>query len=184
MLRKTITTLYPTIQISTLSWLCVSPSAVSDSFETLRAAAPQAPLAMEFSRQEYWSGWGAQALRQGDLPDPGSKPGSPALQADSLLSGVFSFNLRAPSKARVYCNRGHCMYSFVPCFTNGVFRSPAGEKAPFTSVSATVTPASAASGAGRAGAGPGRGAARRGVAYVAPPLQFPEAAAELAGWRS
>ena len=34
---------------------------------------------MEFSRPEYWSGYSP-----GDLPDPGIKPGSPALQADSL----------------------------------------------------------------------------------------------------
>ena len=46
--------------------------------------AHQAPLSMEFSRQEYWSG--LPFLSSGDLPDPGIKPGSPALQRDSLLS--------------------------------------------------------------------------------------------------
>ena len=44
----------------------------------------KAPLSMEFSRQEYWSGLSCPAL--GDLPNPGIKPGSPALQADSLPS--------------------------------------------------------------------------------------------------
>ena len=39
---------------------------------------------MEFSRQEYWSG--LPFLPPGDLPDPGIKPGSPALQADTLPS--------------------------------------------------------------------------------------------------
>ena len=39
---------------------------------------------MEISRQEYWSGMLFPLLR--DLPDPGVKPRSPALQADSLLS--------------------------------------------------------------------------------------------------
>ena len=39
---------------------------------------------MEFFRQEYWSG--LPFPFPGDLPDPGIKPGSPALQADSLLS--------------------------------------------------------------------------------------------------
>ena len=34
------------------------------------------------SRQEYWSGLPFPA--PGDLPDPGTEPGSPALQADSL----------------------------------------------------------------------------------------------------
>ena len=37
-----------------------------------------------FSRQEYWSGLPFPSL--GDLPDPGIKPGSPTLQADSLPS--------------------------------------------------------------------------------------------------
>ena len=43
--------------------------------------AHQAPLSMEFSRQEYWSGLPCPSL---DLSDPGIKPRSPALQADSL----------------------------------------------------------------------------------------------------
>ena len=37
----------------------------------------------EFSRQEYWSGL---LYPPGDLPNPGIKPRSPALQADSLPS--------------------------------------------------------------------------------------------------
>ena len=48
------------------------------------AVAWQAPLSMEFSRQEYWSG--VPFPSPGDLPDPGIKPRSPALQADSLPS--------------------------------------------------------------------------------------------------
>jgi len=43
---------------------------------------PQAPLTIEFSSQEYWSGLPFPS--PGDLPDPGIKPRSPALQADSL----------------------------------------------------------------------------------------------------
>ena len=39
---------------------------------------------MEFSRQEYWNG--LLFPSQGNLPDPGIEPGSPAVQADSLLS--------------------------------------------------------------------------------------------------
>ena len=39
---------------------------------------------MGFFRQEYWSGLPFPS--PGDLPDPGIEPGSPALQADSLLS--------------------------------------------------------------------------------------------------
>ena len=44
--------------------------------------ARQAPLSLEFSRQEGWSGLPFPS--PGDLPDPGIEPGSPALQADSV----------------------------------------------------------------------------------------------------
>ena len=44
----------------------------------------QAPLSMEFSRQEYWSGLPFPS--PGDFPDPGIEPESPTLQADSLPS--------------------------------------------------------------------------------------------------
>ena len=43
---------------------------------------------MGFSRQEHWSGLSFPS--PGDLPDPGVKPGCPALQAGSLLSGPLS----------------------------------------------------------------------------------------------
>ena len=46
--------------------------------------AHQAPLSMEFSRQEYCSGLPFPSLR--DLPDSEVEPGSPALQADSSPS--------------------------------------------------------------------------------------------------
>ena len=52
-------------------------------FETPRTIAYQAPLSMGFTRQEYWDE--LRFLSPGDLPDPGIKPESPALQADSLL---------------------------------------------------------------------------------------------------
>ena len=44
----------------------------------------QAPLSMGFSRQEHWSGLPFPS--PGDLPDPGIEHGSPALQADSVLT--------------------------------------------------------------------------------------------------
>ena len=58
-------------------------SIMSDS-ETPWTAACQAPLSMEFSRSEYWRRLPFPST--GDLPNPGIKPGSPALQADSLAS--------------------------------------------------------------------------------------------------
>ena len=47
----------------------------------------QAPLSTGFSRQQYWSGLPFPS--PGDLPDPGIEPGSPALQADSLLTELW-----------------------------------------------------------------------------------------------
>ena len=58
---------------------------VAKSYPTLVipwTLAYQAPLSMGFSRQEYWSGLPFPS--PGDFPDPGIKPRSPALQADSL----------------------------------------------------------------------------------------------------
>ena len=43
---------------------------------------PPAPLSMEFSRQEYWSGQPHPS--PGAPPNPGIKPMSPAMQANSL----------------------------------------------------------------------------------------------------
>ena len=53
-------------------------------FVTPWTIALQAPLSMGFPRQEYWSGLPFPSPE--DLLDPGIKPGSPALQADSLPS--------------------------------------------------------------------------------------------------
>ena len=53
-------------------WLFVTPWTV----------AHQAPLSMEFSRQEYWSGLPFPS--PGDLPNSGIEPGLLTLQADSL----------------------------------------------------------------------------------------------------
>ena len=65
-------------------WLvCVCESLSRDQhFATLWAVAHQAPLSMGFSRQGDWSG--LPCPPPGDLPNWGTEPGSPALQADSL----------------------------------------------------------------------------------------------------
>ena len=62
----------------------VSGLVTTDS-ETPWTVADQAPLPMEFSRQEYWSG--LPFLAPEDLPDSGIEPRSPALQTVSLPSG-------------------------------------------------------------------------------------------------
>ena len=61
--------------------------------DSLQLQGPARLLSVGFSRQEYWSGWPFPS--PGDLPNPGIKPGSPALQAESLLSdppGKIMFN--------------------------------------------------------------------------------------------
>ena len=50
----------------------------------LMDCSPSAPMSIEFFRQEYWSG--LLFPSPGDLPNPGTEPGSPKLQADFLLT--------------------------------------------------------------------------------------------------
>ena len=53
-------------------------------FATPWTLAHQAPLSMEFSRRQYWSGLPFPS--PGDLPNLGIKPRCPALQTDALPS--------------------------------------------------------------------------------------------------
>ena len=69
----------------TLEFSCMHACLVAQSCPTLVTpwtVACQAPLSMEFSRPEHWSG--EPFPSPGDLPKPGIKPRSPTLQADSL----------------------------------------------------------------------------------------------------
>ena len=72
----------------------LSHSVVSDS-AILWNVAHQAPLSLEFSRQECWSE--LPFPFPGDLPDPGIECGSPSLQADSLLSEPLKTIIRLTS---------------------------------------------------------------------------------------
>ena len=56
-------------------------------FATPWTVAYQAPQSMEFSRKKYWSELPFPS--PGDFPNPGIKPGSPALQADALPSELL-----------------------------------------------------------------------------------------------
>ena len=72
---------------SYLFYMCAcvfSYSVMSD--QTSRTVACQAPLSMEFSRPEYWSGWPFPS--PGDLPDPGIEHASPVSSA--LAGGFFT----------------------------------------------------------------------------------------------
>ena len=56
---------------------------MSDSFVTPWTVANQAPLSIQFPRQEYWSGLPFPS--PGDLPDPGANQHLLQWRVDSLL---------------------------------------------------------------------------------------------------
>ena len=88
---------------------------MSDSV-TLWTVALHAPLFMEFSRPEYWSG--LPFPPPGDLPDPGIEPAFPELlhwQADSLSMSC----LGSPSVTTTY----HINADFLSSDLEG-FRKP------------------------------------------------------------
>ena len=62
--------------VTQLCWLFVTP----------QIAACQAPLSMEFSRQEYWSGWPFPS--PGDVLNPGIESVSPALAGGFFTTGA------------------------------------------------------------------------------------------------
>ena len=108
-------------------------------------AEKKAPLSMEFSRQEYWSG--LPFPFPGDLLDPGIESGYPALQTDSSLSElsgkpeVMSVDLKlrclVQSKRSVSGSCCPCIWPAIgsqanPCFPIPVSvasRVPSTEKA-------------------------------------------------------
>ena len=81
-------------------------------FVTPWTVAHQAPPSMEFSRQEYWSG--VPFPSPGDLPDPGIKPRSPALQADAFWS-------EPPGNPTIYWN-----YLLIYSFSDKIILVPQG----------------------------------------------------------
>ena len=66
-------------------WVMCVYSVASDAAIPLTVTY-RAPLSMEFSKQEYWSGFPFPTPR--DLPDPGIEPESPA--APGLAGGLFT----------------------------------------------------------------------------------------------
>ena len=61
-------------------------------------AAPQAPLSMGFSRQEYWNG--LPFPPPGELPDPGIKLAS--LESPELAGGFFTTSATWEAPKRTY----------------------------------------------------------------------------------
>ena len=73
--------------------LCAKSLGGVQLFTTPWAVTHQAPLSMEFPRQEYWSGFSCPP--PGDLPDPGIKPES--LMSPALAGGFFTINTTSVS---------------------------------------------------------------------------------------
>ena len=96
--------------------VCVSCSVVSNFLWTPWTVAHQAPLSMEFSRQEYWSGLPCPS--PGNLPYPGIEPRCPALQADS-----FPFQL--PGKPISICRT---IYGDMKVINSKNFKTHCGPK--------------------------------------------------------
>ena len=74
----------------------------------------QAPLSMGFSRQEYWSGLSCPP--PGDHPNPGIKPRSPALQADSLPTEPPGKPYSVQKSERIESGVCVCVLSHVQLF--------------------------------------------------------------------
>ena len=98
---------------------------MSNSSGTPRTTSHQAPLSMGFPSQEYWSR--LPFLSPRDLPDPDIKPGSPALQVNSLpLSHLEPF-VASFNKAGTH-SLAHLNMCSAP--TGGDAVSPAGSAGP------------------------------------------------------
>ena len=115
--------------VVSLLYVCVCVCACAQLLQsclTLRnpqTVAHQAPLSMEFSRQEYWSG--VPCPLPGDLPDSGvesESPAYPALQVDSLPTEawgkpfllVTGFNLLTKAVV-IYVPKGYMSIIFIYC---------------------------------------------------------------------
>ena len=81
-------------------------------FVTLWTVAHQAPLSMEFSRQGYRNGLSFPS--PGDLPNPGTEPRSPTLQADSLPNWASREDHRNRNRAHNKCTVLESFQSLTP----------------------------------------------------------------------
>ena len=83
----------------------------------------QAPLSVRFLRQEYWNGLPFPS--PGDLPNPGIKPSSPALQVDYLTTEpqgkLISYYSHVQTLTSKYVLISYTFLSFVSLHkSNGV----------------------------------------------------------------
>ena len=79
------------LQASSSINLCAKRLGHAQLFATLWTVARQAPLSMEFSRQEFWSG--LPFPPPGDLPDPGIEPTFPELAGRFFTTVPLGFSI-------------------------------------------------------------------------------------------
>ena len=70
-------------------------------------AARQAPLSMEFPRQEYWSGLPFPSPVAGDLPEPGIKRASPTLVCRFFTTEPPGIQLKRYIHSSVHCSTNY-----------------------------------------------------------------------------
>ena len=97
--------------------VCSSCLVVSDCFMTPWTVACQAPLSIEFSRQEQWSG--LPFPPPGDLPDPEIEPESPM---SPLLADRF-FTTEAPGSPISVTYSSVCKFFVLKRFLKVHFHS-------------------------------------------------------------
>ena len=83
-------------------------------FATPWTIAYQAPLSIDFSKQEYWSGQPFPTPGNLPDPDPGIEPASPVSLA---LAGIF-FTTEPPGKPYMYV----CIYVYIHTYIPGLPR--------------------------------------------------------------
>ena len=107
--RESLSVVVVMLVVQLCPTFCATPSTV----------ARQASLSMGFSRQEWRIPEQVAISSSGDLPDPGIKPRSPALQADSLPSELQSKSTCLPSWAHLILISLCCVlgqrHSFKSC---------------------------------------------------------------------
>ena len=97
-LWREVTVTYPFGHLIIIGVYCSVDQSCPTLCEPMDCSPPQAPLSMELSRQEYWSG--LPFPDPGNLPDPGTKPMS---LLSPVLVGRF-FTTSATWEAKVFIN--------------------------------------------------------------------------------
>ena len=115
------------LMTTAIGYLCMCAQSCTTLWNPWTVA-HHAPLSMEFSRQEYWSGLPVPS--QGDLPNPGIEPRSPTLQADSSPAkpqgpknpGMGSLSLLQEIFLTQESNRGllHCRWILYQLSYQGI----------------------------------------------------------------